>query len=143
MIERRDSREIGAKKPTVRDIGEDDLIRLVRILAREAAQEAFAVFMDARKGHSSQAPPLPNRSRLTDHRSDGSTMNKSPSPASDERSLSVQEAAARAGVSQKTIRRRIKSGELPALRFGKLYRIRESDLFPRSPRDRPGGTSDQ
>lgn len=43
--------------------------------------------------------------------------------------LSPKEAAARAGVSVKTIRRRILDGSLPAHRFGpQLIRIADTDL---------------
>jgi excisionase family DNA binding protein len=139
MIKRRD---IGAKTPTVAGI-EDELIRLVRVLAREAAQEAFAVLLDALEGHPFEAPSLANHARLTERGSDSSTMNKSPSSASGERSLSVQEAAARANVSEKTIRRKVKSGELPARRFGKLLRIKEFDLFPCPPGDSQGAAGDE
>jgi len=42
--------------------------------------------------------------------------------------LTVSEVAATMRVSNMTVYRLIKSGQLPALRVGKNYRIRESDL---------------
>ena len=42
--------------------------------------------------------------------------------------LTIHEAAARAGVSSDTIRRRVKSGELPAGFFAGKYRINTTDL---------------
>lgn len=48
---------------------------------------------------------------------------------SDDRWVSVQEAAEYAAVSTKTIRRRIKDGALPARRFGpRLLRVSSRDL---------------
>ena len=45
-----------------------------------------------------------------------------------DRLLTVAEVAATMRVSNMTVYRLIKSGELPALRVGKSYRIRESDV---------------
>jgi excisionase family DNA binding protein len=42
--------------------------------------------------------------------------------------LTVREVAATMRVSNMTVYRLIKSGELPAIRVGKNYRIRESDV---------------
>ena len=42
--------------------------------------------------------------------------------------LTIPQVAARVGVSPDTIRRRIKSGELPAVFFAKKYRITVSDM---------------
>jgi excisionase family DNA binding protein len=42
--------------------------------------------------------------------------------------LTVREVAATMRVSTMTVYRLIKSGELPAIRVGKNYRIRESDV---------------
>ena len=49
-------------------------------------------------------------------------------PLSADRLLTVSEVAATMRVSNMTIYRMIKSGELPALRVGKNYRVRQSDL---------------
>jgi excisionase family DNA binding protein len=44
--------------------------------------------------------------------------------------LSVNQAAAYAGVDPKTIRRRVEDGDLPAVRFGpRCMRIRREDLL--------------
>ena len=51
-----------------------------------------------------------------------------PEEADLERLLTVQEVAALDATSEKTIRRRIASGELPALRSGRLLRTRPQDL---------------
>ena len=45
-----------------------------------------------------------------------------------DRLLTVAEVAATVRVSNMTVYRLIKSGDLPALRVGKNYRIRESDV---------------
>jgi excisionase family DNA binding protein len=45
-----------------------------------------------------------------------------------DRLLTVGEVAATMRVSNMTVYRLIKSGELPAIRVGKNYRIRESDV---------------
>ncbi len=42
--------------------------------------------------------------------------------------VSVAEAAAITGVSADTVKRRIKRGDLPAVRIGKAYRIDRADL---------------
>jgi len=42
--------------------------------------------------------------------------------------LTIPEAAARLGVSPDTIRRRIKSGALPAGKFAGAYRVRVTDV---------------
>ncbi len=54
---------------------------------------------------------------------------KPPKPAAElERLLTVREVAALEAVSPKTIARRIAAGELPAIRTGRLLRIRPQDL---------------
>jgi excisionase family DNA binding protein len=49
-------------------------------------------------------------------------------PISREQLLTVSEVADAMRVSNMTVYRLIKSGQLPAVRVGKNYRIRESDL---------------
>ena len=49
-------------------------------------------------------------------------------PEPGERFLSVAEVAKRLGVSEKTVRRKIASGDLPAHRVGKLLRVSERIL---------------
>jgi excisionase family DNA binding protein len=53
---------------------------------------------------------------------------KSPVWHSGERLLTVTEVAGTMRVSNMTVYRLIKSGQLPAIRVGKNYRIRESDV---------------
>jgi excisionase family DNA binding protein len=49
-------------------------------------------------------------------------------PFASDRLLTVGEVAATMRVSNMTVYRLIKSGQLPAIRVGKNYRIRESDV---------------
>jgi excisionase family DNA binding protein len=59
----------------------------------------------------------------------GTTPPRTPKPTTDlEQLLTVREVAALEAVSPKTITRRITAGELPALRTGRLLRIRPQDL---------------
>jgi excisionase family DNA binding protein len=51
-----------------------------------------------------------------------------PEPAPESRYLTPQEAAARCGVSEKTIRTWVQRGKLPASRAGRLLRIDRRDL---------------
>ena len=55
-------------------------------------------------------------------------MTKKP-PAEIERLLTIREVAELENVCTKTIRRRVDSGELPALRDGRVIRIRPRDLL--------------
>jgi excisionase family DNA binding protein len=113
-------RPLGANAPTGNAAVEDDLTRLVRLIARQAAQEALKAFThgletSARHPGAASDPPFRrgNKPRAAD-------------PA--ERWLTVAAVAERLGVSQKWVRRKIASGELPAHRVGKLLRIGERDL---------------
>jgi excisionase family DNA binding protein len=123
-------RPLGANAPTGNAAGEDDLTRLVRLIARQAAQEALKAFTDGLEtstSHSGAAsdPPFPrgNKPREAD-------------PA--ERWLTVAAVAERLGVSEKWVRRKIASGELPAHRVGRLVRIGERGLAAYVARARPG-----
>jgi excisionase family DNA binding protein len=103
------------------------LTQLVRMIARQAAQEAFEVFKS-----SLQAQGVgPACECSVEHESHGKAERGCSSPVLDERFLSVREAATRLNVSEKTVRRKIQVGDLPARRFGKLLRIRERDLILR------------
>jgi len=53
-------------------------------------------------------------------------MNKVPIPL--EPLLTIKEVAATLGASVKTVRREIDAGELPAVRIGRLIRVRPVDL---------------
>ena len=59
--------------------------------------------------------------------------------AAQEQFYSLEEVAERLGVSERTVRRWIKSGELPAYKPGREYRIRDGELeeFLQSRKVRP------
>jgi excisionase family DNA binding protein len=118
----------GANHPTGKAVGEDDLTRLVRLIARQAAQEAFNLFRDALETPVAQARQ-PRDHQAQQEAAAEDTAGKAPqSSESGERFLSVAEVAARLDVSEKTVRRKIASGDLPAHRVGKLLRIGERGL---------------
>ncbi len=48
--------------------------------------------------------------------------------AAEERFYSLEEVAERLGISERTVRRWIKAGDLPAYQPGREYRIRSTDL---------------
>lgn len=48
--------------------------------------------------------------------------------AAEERLFSLEEVAERLGVSERTVRRWIKAGDLPAYKPGREYRIKPDDL---------------
>jgi hypothetical protein len=101
-------RPIGAKDPPVNADGEDDLTRLIRTIARQAAQEAFNLVRDALEAPLAPAgspcgpPELENRPENT-----ATKANASPEPG--ERFFSVAEVAVRLNVSQKTVADETKS----------------------------------
>jgi excisionase family DNA binding protein len=112
---------IGDSAPT------DELTRLIRMIAREAAQEAFIAFreaLDLRIGDLA-APSDPSRPL---EQPPECTAAKTPSYGPDERFLSVAEVAERLGLSVKTVRRKITAGELTAHRLGRLLRVGERGL---------------
>lgn len=101
-------------------------VRLVRMIARQAAQEAFEVFKDTLEASRAPAKPLSDPQRRLEAADETASTLCSARP--DERFLGVAGVAKRLDVSQKTVRRKIAAGELPALRVGKLLRISERDL---------------
>jgi excisionase family DNA binding protein len=103
--------------------GDDDLTRLVRVIARQAAQEAFNLFRDALETPLARARPASDPQQAA-----AREVTADKAPESGERFLSIAEVAKRLGVSVKTVRRKIGSGELPAHRVGKLLRIGERSL---------------
>jgi excisionase family DNA binding protein len=119
---------IGAKAPSGDNAADDDLKRLVRLIARQAAQEAFAQFKADLEALVAQANapsgPAGRTSGAADELPGTSLQSSSP----DERYISVREAAKRLDVSEKTVRRKIAAGELPAHRVGRLIRIAERGL---------------
>jgi excisionase family DNA binding protein len=130
-------RRIGAKNPPVNADGEDDLTRLIRTIARQAAREAFSVFRDALDARAVKLPLL-DCSKLEDGQ-EGHAGNECASPEPGERFLSVAEVAKRLGVSEKTVRRKIASDDLPAHRVGKLLRVSERFLTEYLTRRASGG----
>jgi excisionase family DNA binding protein len=115
------------KRRAAKASGEDDLTRLIRIIARQAAQEAFSVFRDALGARGISDPPLLGRLELQ-HAPEGLAAQESGPPQPGERFLSVAEVSKKLGVSQKTVRRKIASGDWPAHRVGKLVRVNERVL---------------
>jgi excisionase family DNA binding protein len=121
-------RPTGANGPTGNPSGEDDLTRLVRLIARQAAQEALKAFTDAlatRTGHTRAPfdPPIQLESESLETAGEAG-----PPPELGERWLSVAAVAERLGVSEKWVRRKIASGEMPAHRVGRMLRIGERGL---------------
>jgi excisionase family DNA binding protein len=117
-------RPLGANSSTGNPTGEDDLTRLVRLIAREAAQEALKAFRDGLEAHAGHPEAIPDP--------------PFPSPEPGERWLSVDVVAGRLGVSEKWVRRKIRSGELPAHRVGRLLRISERGLATYVAQNRQG-----
>ena len=105
------------------------LLSLLKVFARKAAQEEFEVFI---KGtlETDGVEQTSEGSEKAQPKERAKAERGRLSSAPDDRLLSVREAAARLKVSEKTIRRKIESGDLSARRFGKLLRICERDLFP-------------
>ena len=129
-------RPVGGKPPAAEASGEDDLTRLIRTIARQAAREAFSVFRDALDARAVKDLPLLDRSKL-EHGHEGHAECAPAEPG--ERFLSVAEVAKRLGVSEKTVRRKIASDDLPAHRVGKLLRVSERFLTEYLTRRAPGG----
>jgi excisionase family DNA binding protein len=107
--------------------GEDDVTRLIRIIARQAAQEAFTLFRDALEGRAVEDLPLLDSSKLQ-RAQEGQAGKDRGSPEPGDRFLSVAEIANKFGISEKTVRRKIASGDWPADRVGKLIRVSERVL---------------
>ena len=120
-------RRIGAKNPPVNADGEDDLTHLIRTIARQAAREAFSLFRDALDARAVKDLPLLDRSKL-EYGQEGHAGKQCAAPEPEERFLSVAEVAKRLGVSEKTVRRKIASGDWPANRLGRLLRVSERIL---------------
>jgi excisionase family DNA binding protein len=116
------------KRPGAEASDEDDLTRLIRIIARQAAQEAFAVFKDALDARAVGDPPLPDPSNLEHSPEARAGIERAPHEPV-EQFLSVAEVAKRLEVSEKTVRRKIAGGDWPAHRVGKLVRVSERVLI--------------
>ena len=79
----------------------------------------------ARRSGAALAWPIPiaDATATMDERTTDGTANRGVSGAADTWPLSAREAAARLGVSERTVRRAIARGELPAARHAGVYRI--------------------
>jgi excisionase family DNA binding protein len=120
-------RPIG-KKRIAEASGEDNLTRLIRTIARQAAREAFIVFKDALDASMGKGQLLLDCSKL-EHAQESHPEEERAPPEPEERFLNVAEVAKRLGVSEKTVRREVASGNLPAHRVGKLVRVSERVLI--------------
>jgi excisionase family DNA binding protein len=118
-------RQIGANTPRSNAAVEDDLTRLVRTIARQAAQEVVKALRDAQEARASPGGPPPDPLIPQGTRIEGAMSEAGQGIGSDERFFSVAEIADQLGLSQKSVRRRIAKGELIAIRIGKLRRIGE------------------
>jgi excisionase family DNA binding protein len=120
-------RPIGVKVPTTDAGREDDFTRLVRVIARQAAKEAFNAFREALETRSIQVR-LPSNPPELKIQPEKTATKTDPPPEQGERFLSVAEVAVRLGVSAKTVRRLINRGGLRAHRVGRLVRVTERSL---------------
>ena len=125
MINRR---PIGANDASGNAAADDDLTRLVRAIARQAAREAIKAFTEALDrpvgpGRSLSGPSIPPGACAERAISDAGQTK-----GSNERYFSVAQVADQLGLSEKSVRRKIAKGELPAHRMGKLLRIGDSGL---------------
>jgi excisionase family DNA binding protein len=109
-------------------VGKDDLTRLVRLIAQQAAQEAIRAFVEALERPLGPDGPLSGAAILHRACAEGMTSGAGPTNPSNERFFSVDEVADRLGVSPKSVRRKIDKGELTAHRMGRLLRIGERSL---------------
>jgi excisionase family DNA binding protein len=120
-------RTVGPRDPAGEAGGEDDLARLIRTIARQAAREAFNLVRDA-----FETPSTPSGSPCgppeLENRPDNTATKANASPEPGERFLKVAEVAVRLDVSPKTVRRMIDRGELHAHRIGRLVRVSERSL---------------
>ena len=115
------------KAPTTDASGEDDLTRLVRVIARQAAEEAFNLFRDALEARSKRGG-LPRDPTELEIGPENAGTKTDPSPEQAERFLSIAEVAVRLDVSEKTVRRMIERGDLRAHPVGRLIRVAERSL---------------
>ena len=128
----------GANAPTGKSCSDDDLTRLVRLIARQAAEEALKSFKDALETHAAHAEaPTDSRIQPEDELL-GTAGDADPPPEQRERWLSVAAVAERLDVSEKWVRRKIASRDLPAHRVGRLLRVSERGLADYVARTRLG-----
>jgi excisionase family DNA binding protein len=105
----------------------DELSRLVKAIARQAAREAFRAFMEALESEGSHAAAPSDPSAHLEQAPEG-TAKPAPPFGPEERLLSIAEVAKRLDVSEKWVRRKIAAGDLPAHRVGRLLRVGERTL---------------
>jgi excisionase family DNA binding protein len=129
-------RPVGEKRRAANASGEENLTRLMRTVARQAAREVFSLFIDALDARAVKDVSLLDRLRL-EHVLEARAGKESAPPEPGERFLSVAEVAKRLGVAEKTARRVIARGDLPAHRVGKLIRVSEHTLTAYVTRARP------
>jgi len=121
-------RNQGANHPTGNAIGEDSLTRLVRLIARQEALRIFSGALESPAADAERAR-LSNRSIPSENRPE--TMAKAdPSLEPGQRLLSVAEVAVRLHVSEKTVRRKIATFDLPAGQRGRPYSLSHPGASP-------------
>jgi len=107
---------------------EDALMRLLRTIARQAAQEAFNALRDSQQASPALGEPQQDSSAQPGAGIEETTSNADQPRGSGEQFFSVTAVAKTLKVSEKTVRRKIAGGELPANRMGRLLRVGERDL---------------
>jgi excisionase family DNA binding protein len=117
-----------AKVATGDPPAKDELSRLVKAIARQAAREAFRAFMEALESGTSHAATPSDVSTHREQPPQETGANADTAFEPEERFLSVAEVAKRLNVSEKWVRRKIAGGELPAHRVGSLLRVGERTL---------------
>jgi excisionase family DNA binding protein len=108
---------------------EDKLTRLIRMIARAAAQEALKAF-----AHLQTQQEVGNEEVSEEIRR---------STGSGERFFSVAEIAVQLEVSEKSIRRKVAEGELTAIKVGKLLRIGQRSVAAYLARARLGNGAEE
>jgi excisionase family DNA binding protein len=106
----------------------DELSRLVKTIARQAAREAFRAFMEALESGADYAATPSNTSTRPEQAPRGTAGNADRPFEPEQRFLSVAEVAEKLDVSEKWVRRKIAMGDLPAHRVGRLLRVGDRTL---------------
>lgn len=106
----------------------DELSRLAKAIARQAAREAFTALMEALEAGASDAATPSGASTHSEQAPQGTTGKSDPPFEPEQGFLSVAEVARRLDVSEKWVRRKIAAGDLPAHRVGRLLRVGERTL---------------
>jgi excisionase family DNA binding protein len=119
---------IGSNVATGDGPAKDELSRLVKAIARQAAREAFRAFTEALDSRASHAATPSDASMHLEQAPQATAAKADPLFEPEERFLSVAQVAKRLGVSEKWVRRKIAAGDLPAHRVGRLLRVGERTL---------------